>query len=158
MLDLVRELQRELGLTILFISHNLAVVRYVANYVAVMYLGQIVEYGTTAEVLADPQRPYTRDLLAAIPGSGAAMGDTTVALAEVTDPHHLPQGCRYHPRCPIGPLVYPDREVCRTVEPTSDHRQAATCHFAEPRPPADQPPRPADQPPRPAEPENRRTP
>ena len=141
MLNLVRELQRELGLTILFISHNLAVVRYVADYIAVMYLGQIVEYGTTTEVLADPQHPYTRDLLAAIPGSGpsegaapdgASEGATAIALAEVTDPHHLPPGCRYHPRCPIGPLVYPDREVCRTIEPSADHRQAATCHFAQP--------------------------
>ena len=67
-LNLVRELQRELGLSILFISHNLAVVRYVASHIAVMYLGRIVEYGTAAEVLADPQHPYTRDLLAAIPG------------------------------------------------------------------------------------------
>ena len=130
-LNLVRELQRDLGLTILFISHNLAVVRYVANHIAVMYAGRIVEAGPAADVLAEPQHPYTRDLLSAIPGGGGAVtGGAGPLVAEVPDPHHPPPGCRYHPRCPVGPLVLSDREVCRTAEPTSEHRHRASCHFA----------------------------
>ena len=137
-LNLVRRLQAELGTSMLFISHNLAVVRYVSTEIAVMYLGRIVEHGPTAEVLADPQHPYTRDLLAAVPDSvharsapGAADPvPAVVAAAEPADPHAPPPGCRYHPRCPIGPLVHADREVCRTTEPTTDHRHAAACHFA----------------------------
>ena len=125
----------------LFISHNLAVVRYVATSIAVMYLGRIVEYGPAAQVLGDPQHPYTRDLLAAVPDASSAddgtdATDPTVraaADAEPADPHHPPSGCRYHPRCPIGPLVHPDRDICRTEQPSSDHLHLAACHFAPPR-------------------------
>ena len=142
-LNLVRRLQRELGTSMLFISHNLAVVRYVASEIAVMYLGRIVEHGPAEQVLTDPQHPYTRDLLAAIPDSlhtTTAPADAdpalaAVAAAEPADPHAPPPGCRYHPRCPIGPLVHPEREVCRTTEPSNDHRHAAACHFA----PTDEP-------------------
>jgi peptide/nickel transport system ATP-binding protein len=74
-LNLVRELQRELGLTILFISHNLAVVRYVASQVAVMHRGRIVEHGPTAQVLAEPDHDYTRALLAAVPGTHSSKGN-----------------------------------------------------------------------------------
>jgi peptide/nickel transport system ATP-binding protein len=137
-LNLVRDLQRQLGMSMLFISHNLAVVRYVASSIAVMYLGRIVEYGPAAQVLSDPQHPYTRDLLAAVPDSGHAHdGDAeldparrAVADAEPADPHHPPPGCSYHPRCPIGPLVLSDREICRTTEPSAQHRHRAACHFA----------------------------
>jgi peptide/nickel transport system ATP-binding protein len=146
-LNLVRDLQRRLGMSMLFISHNLAVVRYVASSVAVMYLGRIVEYGPTAQVLGDPQHPYTRDLLAAVPDSGhvrvagAGAARQAVADAEPADPHHPPAGCRFHPRCPIGPLVHPDRDICRTDEPSAEHRHHSACHFAaapEPGPPIDE--------------------
>lgn len=135
-LNLVRDLQRELGMSMLFISHNLAVVRYVASTIAVMYLGRIVECGPAEQVLSDPQHPYTKDLLAAIPGTDERLMDEVaqvpeqVAGAETGDPHDPPPGCRYHPRCPIGPLVLPNREICATTEPTADHRHAAACHFA----------------------------
>ncbi len=134
-LNVVREVQRELGLTMLFISHNLSVVRYVSDEIAVMYLGRVVEVGPAMAVLADPQHPYTRDLIDAIPSRdhtlvAAEPGD--ISDTEPPDPHHPPTGCRFHPRCPVGPRVRPEREVCVSTEPTAgDHRHAAACHFAE---------------------------
>ncbi len=135
-LNLVRSLQRELQLSMLFISHNLAVVRYVSDLIAVMYLGRIVEVGPAHQVLSDPQHPYTKELLAAAPRRGTTSlppSDPTVADAEPADPHHPPAGCRFHPRCPIGPLVRTDREHCLTIDPTTDadrrlHNTA--CHHA----------------------------
>jgi peptide/nickel transport system ATP-binding protein len=135
-LNLVRELQRELGLSILFISHNLAVVRYVASHIAVMYLGRIAEFGAAADVLSEPHHPYTRDLLAAIPGVRSVPDTGPVEALEAVDPHYPPPGCRYHTRCPIGPLVLPDREVCGTVEPSLEDHDRAACHFAPRSPPA----------------------
>jgi peptide/nickel transport system ATP-binding protein len=140
-LNLVRDLQRQLNLSMLFISHNLAVVRYVSDYIAVMYLGRIVEYGPAADVLRDPQHPYTRELLAAAPRRGALTLDAdesdpalrAVADAEPADPHHPPPGCRFHPRCPVGPLVRSDRDLCLTVDPTTEaakHRHHTACHYA----------------------------
>ena len=137
-LNLVRDLQRQLRLSMLFISHNLAVVRYVSDVIAVMYLGRIVEYGPAEDVLGDPRHPYTRDLLAAAPDADT---DTltrietdpvlrAIADAEPADPHHPPAGCRYHPRCPIGPLVLSERSDCLTIEPTTDHPHHAACHYA----------------------------
>ncbi|EXU63673.1 MULTISPECIES: ABC transporter ATP-binding protein [unclassified Streptomyces] len=138
-LNLVRDLQRRMGLSMLFISHNLAVVRYVADIVAVMYLGRIVEYGPAHEVLNHPQHPYTRELLAAAPGAPDAAADQTradgpgPAVAEPADPHHPPAGCHFHPRCPMGPAMFGDREVCRQRTPSPEgHRHLAACHFATP--------------------------
>ncbi|MET0772598.1 MAG: ABC transporter ATP-binding protein [Candidatus Limnocylindrales bacterium] len=131
-LNLVRELQRELGLAILFISHNLAVVRAVASHIAVMYLGRLVESDTAEAVLTRPQHPYTRDLLAAIPRLRGTATVPKVEVLEAVDPSHPPPGCRYHTRCPIGPLVHPDREICRVEEPSTEHLQRAACHFAPP--------------------------
>ncbi|MGH1565762.1 ABC transporter ATP-binding protein [Mumia sp. DW29H23] len=134
-LNLVRDVQRQLGLSMLFISHNLAVVRYLSDFVAVMYLGRIVEAGPTDRVLADPQHPYTRDLLGAAPARHepvAAVGPESVADVEPPDPHDPPHGCRYHPRCPVGPLVVAGRDVCTTDDPSvgADQRpHDAACHF-----------------------------
>jgi peptide/nickel transport system ATP-binding protein len=134
-LNLVRTLQRELRLSMLFISHNLAVVRYVSDIVAVMYLGRIVEVGPAHDVLGNPQHPYTKELLAAAPrrGSTSLPPPDAVADAEPADPHHPPAGCRFHPRCPVGPMIRTDREHCLTLDPTTDadHRlHHAACHHA----------------------------
>jgi peptide/nickel transport system ATP-binding protein len=139
-LNLIRDVQRRLGLTMLFISHNLAVVRYISDHVAVMYFGQIVEVGPVERLLADPQHPYTRELIESAPSRQGELlatepttEPTTEAVAEPPDPHHPPAGCRFHLRCPVGPLVRPDREICLAVDPAEvaaerDHR--AACHFA----------------------------
>ena len=133
-LNLVRELRGELDLTMLFISHNLSVVRYLSDHIAVMYLGRIVEVGPTEQVLADPQHPYTRDLLQAAPtrhGDLLAVDPLAPADVEPADPHAPPSGCRFHPRCPIGPAARPDRQVCVLSEPVLPAGPAgAACHFA----------------------------
>ncbi|MFJ2008592.1 ABC transporter ATP-binding protein [Streptomyces chartreusis] len=138
-LNLVRALQEQLNLSMLFISHNLAVVRYVSDIIAVMYLGRVVESGPTEAVLADPQHPYTRELLDAArdlgvgnqAGAGIPLGQG-IPDTEPADPHHPPNGCRYHTRCPIGPLVSAGRDSCRTSDPhgnAAQHLHQAACHF-----------------------------
>jgi peptide/nickel transport system ATP-binding protein len=140
-LNLVRDVQRDLQLSMLFISHNLAVVRYVSDILAVMYLGRIVEMGPTEQVLSDPQHPYTKELLAAIPQRGGdllALHDVDPALRAVADHeapdlHAPPPGCRFHTRCEVGPLVLAAREICRDLDPqVSAHgrQHHAACHFA----------------------------
>jgi len=113
-LNLLADLQEELGLVYLLISHDLSVVRHVCERVAVMYLGEVVEYGAIEEVFDPPFHPYTESLLSAVPGSGE--GDDRIILeGNVPDPSDVPSGCRFHPRCPrkIG-------EVCEVEEP-EDH-------------------------------------
>jgi peptide/nickel transport system ATP-binding protein len=101
-LNLMKDLQRTLGLTYLFISHNLAVVHHVADRIGVMYLGRIVEIAPRDELFATPRHPYTRMLLGAIPdmtGSGRAR---TPVGGEVPNPLNPPSGCTFHPRCPLA--------------------------------------------------------
>lgn len=139
-LNLMRSLHRELGLSMLFISHDLAVVRYVSDYIAVMYLGRIVEFGPADDVLRDPQHPYTRELLSALEfGTPAEPLDERTAhlisAAEPADPRHPPSGCHFHPRCPIGPLVDSSRVDCLTLVPSGENRRhQAACHYVDPVP------------------------
>jgi len=111
-LNLLRALQTELGLTYLFITHDLGVVGNIADQVAVMYLGQIVETGTIAQIFDAPQHPYTQALLASVPRVELDLGPPAArAIGDAPDPSDPPPGCRFHPRCP---KVF---EPCAVSEP-----------------------------------------
>jgi peptide/nickel transport system ATP-binding protein len=99
-LNIMKDLQRERGLTYLFISHNLAVVRHVADQVGVMYLGRLVELSDKAELFSHPRHPYTRMLLDAIPDIHMSGRARTPVQGEVPNPLNPPTGCAFHPRCP----------------------------------------------------------
>jgi peptide/nickel transport system ATP-binding protein len=137
-LNLLRDIQRKLGLTMLFISHNLAVVRYMSGTLGVMYRGRLVEYGVTRDVITDPQHPYTRVLLEAVPRLGvgrlaeATKWEGPVDGAEGTDGNG---GCNFRARCPVGPTADPSRQICCTVDPglkSPERTHGAACHFASP--------------------------
>jgi peptide/nickel transport system ATP-binding protein len=101
-LNLLAELRRDLGLTYLFISHNLAVVEHIATEVAVMYLGRFVEQAPVDALFRDPRHPYTRALLASVLTPEPGKGIPDVGLGEsYPDPADIPPGCRFHPRCPL---------------------------------------------------------
>jgi peptide/nickel transport system ATP-binding protein len=102
-LNLLAELRRDLGLTYLFISHNLAVVEHVASEVAVMYLGRFVERAPTETLFRAPEHPYTKALLASVLTPEPGLGVPDVGLGDILpDPANIPPGCRFHPRCPIA--------------------------------------------------------
>jgi oligopeptide/dipeptide ABC transporter ATP-binding protein len=129
-LNLLGELQEKLGLSVLLIAHNMAIVRHTCDRVAVMYLGRIVESAPTATLFSDPRHPYTQGLLEAVPRLEPGRARATIAVVgDPPSPVDLPTGCRFHPRCPIAqaPLCHDvDPELTRGVVP--DH--TAACHFA----------------------------
>jgi peptide/nickel transport system ATP-binding protein len=133
-LNLLRDIQAALGLTVLFISHDLSLVRYVSDAAAVMYLGRIVEHSAIDAVVERPRHPYTRALLDAVPSLAApALVEPAVLDAEPPDPGAPPPGCHFHPRCPVGPRVHPDRTVCEEADPwvgAPARPHCAACHFA----------------------------
>ncbi|RQP26402.1 ABC transporter ATP-binding protein [Piscinibacter terrae] len=101
-LNIMKDLQRQRGLTYLFISHNLAVVRHVSDQVGVMYLGRLVELADKAELFSRPRHPYTRMLLDAIPDIRMSGRSRTPVQGEVPNPLNPPSGCSFHPRCPLA--------------------------------------------------------
>jgi oligopeptide/dipeptide ABC transporter ATP-binding protein len=130
-LNLLEELQQKLGLTLLLIAHNMAVVRHVCDRVAVMYLGRIVETAPTNELFTNARHPYTQGLLRAVPK--LVPGRASEAAAVVGDPPspiRPPSGCRFHPRCPIAqtPICHEEDPALVAGPALADH--AAACHFA----------------------------
>ncbi len=124
-LNLLKKLQGELDLSYLFITHNISVVAYLADEVAVMYLGRIVEQGKVDQVLERPAHPYTQALLSAVPVADPTHQRQVIQLAgDMPSPAHPPSGCHFHPRCPQA------GELCRKAYPDqtqieSDHK--ASC-------------------------------
>jgi oligopeptide/dipeptide ABC transporter ATP-binding protein len=136
-LNLLDDLRARLGLTVLLIAHNMAVVRHVSDRVAVMYLGRIVETAPTAELFADPRHPYTAGLLRAVPRLvPGRVSEAPGVVGDPPSPVDVPSGCRFHPRCPIA-----QRPVCVVDDPVLLHGEGrpahlAACHFAWTAPPA----------------------
>ncbi len=128
-LNLLRELQKEFGLTYLFVAHNLAVVEHISDRVAVMYLGKVAEMASRDDLFSKPLHPYTQALMSAIPIPDPSIKRERIILeGDVPSPLNPPSGCRFHPRCPFA------QESCVTDEPElrqlrPDHQVA--CHYAE---------------------------
>jgi oligopeptide/dipeptide ABC transporter ATP-binding protein len=130
--NLLAGLQRDLGLTYLFISHDLSVVRHLCDRIAVMYLGEIVEIGAVGEVDVNPRHPYTAALLSAVPVPDPDLAAQTLPVVlrgDLPSPINPPTGCRFHPRCPRA------QDICRVEAPRLDIRlgsgpgHLAACHF-----------------------------
>jgi peptide/nickel transport system ATP-binding protein/oligopeptide transport system ATP-binding protein len=120
-LNILKDLQREFGLTYLFIAHNLSVVEHISNRVAVMYLGKMVELAGRDELYRDPKHPYTMALMSAIPVPDPTLKrDRVILKGDVPSPLHPPTGCRFHPRCPVAiEKCSVDEPVFREIKP--DH-------------------------------------
>jgi oligopeptide/dipeptide ABC transporter ATP-binding protein len=131
-LNLLQRLQHQFNLTYLFVSHDLSVVRHVADRIAVMYLGKIVELSDRDELYAAPKHPYTQALLSAIPIPDPKIEkrrQRVILSGDLPSPINIPKGCRFHTRCPMA------QSICREVEPAFEakggHEHYAACHFSE---------------------------
>ena len=124
-LNLLMDIQRELQLSMLFISHDLGVVRHVSDRIAVMYLGEIVELGAAEQVYHDPQHPYTRALLQSVPRLGETAEGFQALRGDMPSPMAPPSGCRFHTRCPHS------QPVCSAQKPSAviTESQWTRCHF-----------------------------
>lgn len=123
-LNLLKKLQRDFGLTYIFISHDLAVVEHISTKVAVMYLGEFVEFADRSELFSQPLHPYTQALISAIPQPLNESAKHRIVLqGDVPSAARPPQGCRFHTRCPFA------FEKCKTEKPLLIHRQGTTSHL-----------------------------
>jgi len=121
-LNILKDLQGEFGLTYLFIAHNLSVVEHISDRVAVMYLGKMVELTGREELFRNPLHPYTKPLMSAIPIPEPGLKrDRTILKGDVPSPLHPPSGCRFHPRCPVA------KDICSQQEPV--FRQISADHW-----------------------------
>jgi len=129
-LNLLKELQQDLDLTLLFIAHNLAVVEHISDRVAVMYLGEIVEVTDRDSLYARPSHPYTQALLSAIPIPDPTIQRRRIVLqGDVPSPVSLPPGCRFHPRCPIAVEGVCDIETPTLLPVEGDTGHVVSCHL-----------------------------
>lgn len=131
-LNLMQRLQDQMGLTYLFVSHDLSVVRHVAPRIAVMYLGKIMEVSDRDEIYSNPLHPYSSALLSAVPIANPRVEKQRkriILKGDLPSPIHIPPGCRFHTRCPIA------QDICRQVEPPLEDKTGsnhlAACHFSD---------------------------
>lgn len=128
-LNLLKDLQERDGIALLFISHDLSTLRFIADEIAIMYFGQIVEIGPADTIFADPRHPYTQALIAAVPEPGAARVYPRSRLGGEAPSHHAPpSGCPFQPRCPLA------TELCRQQDPAlllHDNGNRVACHHAD---------------------------
>jgi oligopeptide/dipeptide ABC transporter ATP-binding protein len=127
-LDLMKSLQDEFGMSILMITHDLGIVSDMASHVAIMYASRIVEYGPIENIFNDPRHPYTHGLFTSIPVIGRKKGDLYVIPGNVPNPLSFPEGCKFWPRCAFA------EDICRSQEPLLDEvspGHTAACHFKE---------------------------
>ena len=131
-LNLLQRLQKQFELTYLFVSHDLSVVRHVADRIAVMYLGKIVELSDRDELYTAPKHPYTQALLSAVPIPDPKVEkrrQRVILSGDLPSPINIPSGCRFHTRCPMA------QQICREVEPAFEAKEGrehyAACHFSE---------------------------
>lgn len=128
-INLLKDLQKQFGLTYLFISHDLNVVKYMCDRIAVMYLGKIVEMGTYKEIYENPKHPYTQALLSAIPKEGPyAKKERILLKGDVPSPVNPPSGCHFHQRCPYA------IDICKTERPVLKEKSCGhkvSCHLVQ---------------------------